>query len=176
MALFSGDFLEGFSLRDSPEFDDWQIGEADALRRELGSALRRLVELLLRARRVRAGAPARRRWLALDPLHEPAHRELIRLYAWSGDRAAALEQYRHCVRTLSQELGVAPLDETAALFEQVNDGTLAAPGPEPARARAPPARARPARAPPSCRWSDAPMRWRAARGARRAPGRTAAWP
>ena len=46
VALFSGDFLEGFSLRDSPEFDDWQIREADTLRRELGSALRRLVELL----------------------------------------------------------------------------------------------------------------------------------
>ena len=35
------------------------------------------------------------------------------------------EQYRHCVRTLSQELGVAPLDETARLYEQVNDGSLA---------------------------------------------------
>ncbi len=40
------------------------------------------------------------RWLALDPLHEPAHRELIRLYALDGDRAAALAQYRDCVRTL----------------------------------------------------------------------------
>ena len=45
MELFSGDLLEGFALRDSPEFDDWQIGEAHALERELGSALRRLVEL-----------------------------------------------------------------------------------------------------------------------------------
>ena len=47
VALFSGDFLEGFSLRDSPEFDDWQIREAGALERELASALRRLIALLV---------------------------------------------------------------------------------------------------------------------------------
>ena len=127
VALFSGDFLEGFSLRDSPEFDDWQIREADTLERELGSALRRLVELLAARGEYDRAVPHARRWLEVDPLHEPAHRELIRLYAWSGDRAAALEQYRNCVRTLSQELGVAPLDETATLYEQVNDGSLAPP-------------------------------------------------
>ena len=127
VALFYGDFMEGFSLRDSPDFDDWQMGEADALARERGSALRRLVELLAAGGEYERALPHARRWLEVDPLHEPAHRELIRLYAWSGDRAAALEQYRHCVRTLSQELGVAPLAETAALYDQVNDGSLAPP-------------------------------------------------
>jgi len=65
--------------------------------------------------------------LELDPHHEPAHRDLIRLYAWAGDRAAALAQYRDCVRTLSHELGVAPVEETAGLFEAVSDGTLEPP-------------------------------------------------
>jgi DNA-binding SARP family transcriptional activator len=114
-ALFSGDFLEGFSLRDSAEFDDWQIRESGALQRELASALRRLVELLVAEGEFEQAIPRARRWLELDPLHEPAHRELIRLYAWSGERAAALEQYRTCVRTLSQELGVPPVEETGTL-------------------------------------------------------------
>jgi DNA-binding SARP family transcriptional activator/predicted ATPase len=127
VALHSGEFMEGFSLRDSPEFDDWQTGEADSLGRELGSTLRRLVEMLAARGEYDRALPHALRWLAVDPLHEPAHRDLIRLYAWSGDRAAALEQYRDCVRTLSQELGVAPLEETAALYEQVNDGSLAPP-------------------------------------------------
>src|SRR5919201_470972 len=43
--LFRGELLEGFSLRDSPDFDDWQDAEARGLERELASALRRLVEL-----------------------------------------------------------------------------------------------------------------------------------
>src|SRR5215216_5623261 len=129
--------MEGFSLRDSPEFDDWQIGEASALERELASALRRLVELLVADGEFEQALPRARRWLELDPLHEPAHRELIRLYAWSGERAAALEQYRTCVRTLTRELGVAPLEETATLYEQLNEGGLAPPPTAKAQAAAP---------------------------------------
>src|SRR3954471_13181271 len=124
VALFSGEFMEGFSLRDSPDFDDWQAGEGRGLERELASVLRLLVGALAARGDYERAIPHARTWLDLDPLHEPAHRELIRLYAWSGERASALEQYRHCVRTLSEELGVAPLAETSALYEQVNDGTL----------------------------------------------------
>ena len=134
------------------------------------------MELLAARGEYERALPHARRWLEVDPLHEPAHRELIRLYAWSGDRAAALEQYRHCVRTLSQELGVAPLEETAALYEQVNDGSLAPPR---RRLPRPPADARqaPPGAPP-----ELPLVGRAEALAalvgrpRRRPAATAAWP
>lgn len=125
--LSRGELLEGFALRDSPDFDAWQVAEADLARRELGAVFGRLVRALAERGEFGAAIPHARRWLELEPLHEPAHRELIRLYAWSGDRGAALSQYRDCVRTLSQELGVAPLEDTAALFEQVSEGTLAPP-------------------------------------------------
>jgi DNA-binding SARP family transcriptional activator len=125
--LYSGELLEGFFVRDSPEFDQWQAAEQDALRRELGGALDRLVTTLDEAGRYGEAVPFARRWLELDPLHEPAHRALIRLYAWSGERAAALSQYRDCVRTLTRELGVAPLGETDELYAQVSEGTLGPP-------------------------------------------------
>ena len=127
VTAFAGEFLEGFSLRDSPEFDDWQMFEADGLRRELAGALARLVELLAAGGEYERALPYAERWLEVDPVHEPAHRQLIRLYALNGDRAAALAQYRECVRTLSRELGVAPLEDTVALYEQVNQGALAPP-------------------------------------------------
>ena len=60
--------------------------------------------------------------LALDPLHEPAHRRLIELYASAGRRGDALAQYRECVRTLDRELGVGPLAETTELYNAVNEG------------------------------------------------------
>ncbi|MBI4771759.1 MAG: AAA family ATPase, partial [Chloroflexi bacterium] len=62
---------------------------------------------------------------ALDPLHEPAHRHLMRLYAWSDQRAAALRQYRECVRVLDQELGVSPLGDTAKLYEAIKENRKA---------------------------------------------------
>ena len=127
--LFRGEFMEGFGLRDSAEFDTWLVYEGDDLRRELGDALGRLVRELVAAGDYARAVPHARRWLALDPLHEPAHRELIRSYALSGDRAAAIDQYRACVRELSHGLGVAPVEETALLFEQVSEGTLPAPAP-----------------------------------------------
>ncbi|HEV2776287.1 MAG TPA: AAA family ATPase [Solirubrobacteraceae bacterium] len=125
-AVFGGDLLEGFALRGNVEFDDWCRSQADDLRRELSAVLMRLVAGLTARGSYEQALLHARRWLSVDALHEPAHRELIRLYALTGDRAAALEQYRDCVRTLSRELGVAPLRETADLYEQINDGRLTA--------------------------------------------------
>jgi tetratricopeptide (TPR) repeat protein len=63
-----------------------------------------------------------RRWLELDPLNEAAHREVMRLYALAGDRSAAIRQYHEAVQLLDRELGVAPLDETVALYEAIKVG------------------------------------------------------
>src|SRR6266540_2125071 len=90
VALHRGDFLAGFSLRDAPEFEDWQLAEVEALRREQAGALQRLVEAYAVQGRWQAAIAGAERWLALDSLHEPAHRQLMRLYAWSGQRGAAM--------------------------------------------------------------------------------------
>src|SRR5690606_5173921 len=60
-----------------------------------------------------------RRWLSLDPLHEPAHRELMLLYAWSGQQTAALRQYQECRRILADELGVEPESDTDELYQAI---------------------------------------------------------
>ena len=147
VGLWRADFLAGFGLRDSVDFDDWQFFHADELRTELGSALAHLVRLHAGARDFDAALPHARRWLELDPLHEPAHRRLIELYAWSGRRAAALRQYRDCVRLLDRELGVAPLAETTALWEAINDSSPPAPPEEPRAAAIDPVPSRARRAP-----------------------------
>lgn len=117
--LYRGDFMEGFSLRDSAVFDEWQFMEAENLRRELAGALERLSHCLSQAGQQGAAIDAARRWLAQDELREEAHRHLMLLYARSGQHGAALRQYRECVRVLDQELGVAPLDETTRLYQDI---------------------------------------------------------
>jgi DNA-binding SARP family transcriptional activator len=139
-ALHRGDFLAGFALRDADGFEDWQRLQAESLRRELAGVLERLVEVQAAAGRFKDAIADGHRWLALDPLHEPAHRQLMRLYAWSGQRGAALRQYRACVRVLDRELGVAPLEETTELYQTIKQGreerepAAAAPPPAPAAA------------------------------------------
>jgi DNA-binding SARP family transcriptional activator len=121
VVLYRDHFLAGFSLRDSPEFDDWQFFQSEGLRRELAGALERLVRCQAARGDFETAIGHARRWLALDPLHEPAHRELIQLYALAGQRAAALRQYRECVRVLEEELGVPPLAETTRLSEAIKE-------------------------------------------------------
>jgi DNA-binding SARP family transcriptional activator len=120
-ALYRDDFLAGFSLRDSPNFDDWQFFQAESLRRDLASALDRLMRGYSAQGDFEPAIAYARRWLALDPLHEPAHRHLMELYVWANQRGAALHQYRECVRILEQELGVAPLDETTRLYQAIKE-------------------------------------------------------
>ena len=79
--LHRGDFLAGFSLRDSTSFDDWQYFQAERLRRELAGTLERLATAEIGQHRWDDAVDAARRWLVLDPLHEPAHRQLMRIYA-----------------------------------------------------------------------------------------------
>jgi len=77
--------------------------------------LARLASLESAAGHLNGALDFARRWVELDPLSEGAHRELMRLYAWTGQRPSALKQYRQCVRSLDRELGVAPLPEKRGL-------------------------------------------------------------
>lgn len=138
--LYRGDFLAGFSLRDSATFDDWQRFETERLRRELTGALGRLVRGLTLAGDLPAAIEQAQRLLASDPLHEPAHRVLMLLYAWTDQPQNALRQYRECVRALNEELGVAPLPETTQVYEAIKEQRTPSPPTHP-RAAADSARA-----------------------------------
>src|SRR5215218_8370065 len=127
--LHRGDFLAGFGLRDSTSFDDWQYFQAERLRRELASTLERLATAQIGQHRWDDAVDAARRFLALDPLHEPAHRQLMRIYAWSGRRGAALRQFQACQRVLADELGVEPLEETVAVHQAIQANRLPPPPP-----------------------------------------------
>ena len=82
--LYRDDFLAGFTLRDSPNFDDWQFFQAESLRRELAHALEQLVRGHVARGEWKPAIHYARRRVTLDPLHEPAHRSLMELYTWAG--------------------------------------------------------------------------------------------
>jgi tetratricopeptide (TPR) repeat protein len=126
VALYRGDFLAGFTLRDTPAFDDWQLFQAETLRRELAGALERLVRGHSVRKEFEPAIGYARHSLALDPFHEVAHCSLMSLYAQMGQRQAALRQYAECARFLERELGVSPQPETTQLFEAIRDNRFAA--------------------------------------------------
>jgi DNA-binding SARP family transcriptional activator len=108
VALYKDHFLAGFTLPDSPAFDEWQFFQRESLVQLYGQALEQLTAAHRDAGAWDAAIGYARRWVALDALHEPAHRTLMQLYAWAGQLAAALRQYQECVRVLDSELGAPP--------------------------------------------------------------------
>ena len=122
--IYRGDFMTGFNLSDSPGFDEWRFFQGEELRQLLANALQRLVNWHVSREEYEQGILYARRWLSLDRLHEPAHRSLMQLYAWSGQQAAALRQYQECQRILLEELGVEPEEETQAVYKAVKSRTL----------------------------------------------------
>jgi predicted ATPase/DNA-binding SARP family transcriptional activator len=130
VALYRDHFLSGFTLRDSPGFDEFQFFQTEGLKDQLAGALARLVRYHGDQEQYEPAIGYARRWLALDPLDEAAHRHLMTLYAQSGQQSAALRQYRLCIRALAEEMGVAPAEETARLYEQIQAGEMAPPAPD----------------------------------------------
>jgi DNA-binding SARP family transcriptional activator/tetratricopeptide (TPR) repeat protein len=120
-----GPFLAGFSLRDSPDFDDWRATRATTVERRVVELLDRLGAAAETAGNLPLAADTASRLVELDPLDEPARRRLMAVLARAGDRAGAIREYRATVAVLERELGVAPLAETTALYDAIRDGTLA---------------------------------------------------
>ncbi len=127
VTLYHSEFLAGFPVRDCAPFDDWRAYQSEALRRELIEALERLSRGEAERRRLDVALTLAQRWLAVDPLSEAAHRRLMLLLAWSGQRNAALQQYRLCAQALERELGVAPLEPTTRLYEAIRANRITLP-------------------------------------------------
>lgn len=137
--LARGPFVAGFTLRDSPPFDDWRATWESAAERQTAAVLDALSAALQASGDLAGALAAASRRVALNPLDEPAQRRLMLLLARTGDRAGAIHCYRACVSALDQELGVPPLAETTELYEAIRDERVepASPPPAPPVAEAP---------------------------------------
>lgn len=117
--LYRADFLNGFYLADSGEFEDWSARQRDTLRREYAELQRRLALHYSEGAHYDLALEHARQWLACDPLQESAHRQLMWLYAANDQRTEALRQYKQCVDLLEAELASPPEAETTQLYDAI---------------------------------------------------------
>ena len=122
--LYKGDFLEGFSLSDSPQFDDWVTFERE--RYQL-MAMQGFVALSHRhetRRELPAALESARRALMFNPYQEDVRRDVMRLLYLNGDRAGVIRQYEALRKLLDEELGALPMPETRALYDSLITDTF----------------------------------------------------
>src|SRR5579883_322642 len=128
--LYRGNFLDGFFLKDTPDFDAWMRSARDHYRRLYLTALRRLAELYESENQLEQAITCTQMLLATDPLLEEAYARLMRLY-WSTDnRVEAIRQYERLCAVLAQELAVKPSPSTQALYEQITRQNSWSPAPQ----------------------------------------------
>lgn len=133
LALYQGDFLAGFHIRDANGFDAWQTQVQESLRIQTLTALKRLAEHAMEQRLWEDGIKRSQQMLTIDPLQEESHALLMRFLAQAGQRQAALNQYQTCVKLLRKELNTVPDQSLTDLHREIQAGTftIAAPGAPP---------------------------------------------
>lgn len=122
LPLLRGDFLEGFHVKEAPEFEDWMMRERERYRALAVATFVNAGESLLGTNGARAADLARRA-LGLVPTSEPAVRLLMRAAALGGDSPSALTAYSEFARRLHEGLGERPPRALVALAERIRAQT-----------------------------------------------------
>ena len=125
-ALVAGEFLEGFAVPGTSEFEDWLTAERTRWRSRSVESLVHCAEERLASGQARDAAAIARQAVKLDPHSDPAVRAAIRSLALAGERAAALECYDSFASRLREERGVEGLLPAPGLWTSVTRTLIAA--------------------------------------------------
>ena len=120
--LYQGDFLQGFQVQNSTEFEHWLQLQQECLRAQMTGALHRAVTRAVETGDYGKGGMLVHRLLEFEPFDETAYHQSILLLGLEGRRTEALAQYEKCCDALQKELGVEPSEELQELHARIQRG------------------------------------------------------
>lgn len=103
--LYAGDFLAGFTLPDASPFEEWVLLRRAELHHAVLDTLATLVAAAEATGDYQTLCRYARHQIAIEPWHEPAHRQLMRGLAIVGDRSAAPDPIRGMLRDSGERAG-----------------------------------------------------------------------
>jgi DNA-binding SARP family transcriptional activator len=112
---YAGPLLPGF-------YEEWVLNEQARLAERFVQAVRQLLDLMSRRGDPVQALELARRAIAVDPLREDLHADLMRFLMAGGQPAAPLAQYRELERLLAEELGETPGPAVQCLARQLERG------------------------------------------------------
>ena len=116
--LYAGDLL----IEDM--YEDWTATRREQLRDLHQSLLAGLAHTYEAQGLYRQSIERLKELLGSDPANEEVHRDLMRLYASTGNRRQALRQYQQCAETIRRELETEPDRATVELHRQIKSGRI----------------------------------------------------
>ena len=114
VALYRGDLLDGI-------YEDWTLYDRERLRLMFMNIRQKLLLHYAHLGRYEEALAHGAGLLAIDPAREKIHRQMMRLYAQTGDRNAAMAQFKRCKQLLRDELNLPPMRETRRLYRQIKE-------------------------------------------------------
>src|ERR687889_408883 len=125
LGLYRGEFMEGFSVEEAPEFEVWVEGERMRWRALFGELCERVSRLEGEEGLIGEAIATARLWVGHAQLEEAAHRRLVELLSSAGESERAVLVYEGFENTLKRELKMEPspsMQELAArLREEVEE-------------------------------------------------------
>lgn len=100
-------------------YDDWSFSVRERLRNCFFERLYRLMTLAQAASDRPVAIVYAQQILQHDPLREDVMRDLMLFRYENGDRAGALQEYQRFAQRLREELDIAPMVETSALYDTI---------------------------------------------------------
>lgn len=123
--IYSGELLKGFSLSDSPPFEEWLLLSRERYNRLYTDLLQQLVVTFAEQQKYENAIPYYQRWIENDPYQEDAHFGLIQMLAQVGRRSEAIAHFDKCSAFLRDALNVAPTHKLLVLMKQIRAGMVA---------------------------------------------------
>jgi predicted ATPase/DNA-binding SARP family transcriptional activator len=120
LLLYSGELLP------EDRYEDWAATRRIATQERVLDLLTALAALHESAGRFAAAIAVQQRITAIEPTREEAHRALLRLYAYGGERAQVIRQYRQLREILRRELETEPDPMTQRLYREILAGQVGA--------------------------------------------------
>lgn len=110
--IYLGPYMDGSHL-------DWILWERERIESDYIDLMIRLLFYYKSTGAYDGAISVAREILDADELRELVHRELIDLYALTGQRPQAILQYKKCTSILEHQLGIRPMVETTRVLERI---------------------------------------------------------
>ncbi|HEV2742782.1 MAG TPA: AAA family ATPase [Rubrobacter sp.] len=121
LGVYRGEFMEGFTLGDAPEFELWLESERARWRKVFGELCQRLSSLQIEGGETRRAMDTLRLWTRHAPLDEDPYRRLVELLSVAGDSTGALLAYEGFRHSLKRRLGLEPPPQMRELAERLRE-------------------------------------------------------
>ncbi|GAA0773897.1 hypothetical protein GCM10008908_22820 [Clostridium subterminale] len=117
--IYSGEFLQGFYLKNCPDFNDWIFYEREKYQESYSTLLFKLANLYSESSMYSESILVLNEVLKINPYREDIYLELMNLHIQTNNIQAALKEYEKCEYILREELNIRPNEEITEYYKSI---------------------------------------------------------